>query len=129
MRVALGNDHRGVSAKQRVAAVLTGLGHEVVDLGAGGSAGVDYPDYAIPVAEAVAAGKAEIGVTFISEIVPIKGAKLAGPLPPALQGYIGYAAAIPKASTDPTAARAFVNALVSRAMAARWTDAGFEAPK
>ena len=62
MKVALGNDHRGVSAKQRVAAVLAGLGHEVVDLGAGGSAGVDYPDYAIPVAEAVAAGTADRGV-------------------------------------------------------------------
>jgi molybdate transport system substrate-binding protein len=81
------------------------------------------------VAEAVAAGQAEIGVAFISEIVAIKGVKLAGPFPPALQGYTGYAAAIPKASTDPAAARAFVNALISRAMAARWTEAGFEAPK
>jgi molybdate transport system substrate-binding protein len=81
------------------------------------------------VAEAVAAGQAEIGVTFISEIIPIKGAKLVGPLPPTLQDYVVYAAAIPKASTDPTAARAFINALISPAMAARWTAAGFEAPK
>jgi molybdate transport system substrate-binding protein len=81
------------------------------------------------VAEAVAAGQADIGVTFISEIIPIKGAKLAGPLPPALQGYVVYAAAIPKASTDPAAARAFVDALISPAMARRWTAAGFEAPK
>jgi molybdate transport system substrate-binding protein len=81
------------------------------------------------VAEAVAAGQAEIGLTFISEIVPIKGAKLAGPFPPALQGYIGYATAIPKASTEPAAARAFIDALISPAMAKRWTAAGFEAPK
>jgi molybdate transport system substrate-binding protein len=81
------------------------------------------------VAEAVANGAADIGVAFISEIIHIKGAKLAGPFPPALQGYTVYAAAIPKASTDPTAARAFIDALVSPAMARRWTEAGFEAPK
>lgn len=62
MKIALGNDHRGVSAKQRVAAVLGELGHEIIDLGVSTSAGVDYPDYAIPVAEAVAAGTADRGV-------------------------------------------------------------------
>ena len=62
MKVAIGNDHRGVSAKQRIASVLADLGHEVVDLGAGSAASVDYPDYAIPVAEAVDAGRAERGV-------------------------------------------------------------------
>jgi molybdate transport system substrate-binding protein len=81
------------------------------------------------VAEAVAAGAADIGVTFISEIIPIKGAKLVGPLPPPLQDYVVYAAAIPKASTDPASASAFVSALTSPAMAARWTAAGFEPPK
>ena len=81
------------------------------------------------VAEAVAAGQADIGVTFMSEIIPIKGAKLVGPLPPALQDYVVYAAAIPKASTDPAAARAFIDALTSHAMARRWIEAGFEAPK
>ena len=81
------------------------------------------------VAEAVAAGAADIGVTFISEIIPIKGAKLVGPLPPALQDHVVYSAAIPKASTEPAAARAFIDALISPAMARRWTAAGFEAPK
>ena len=81
------------------------------------------------VAEAVAAGQADIGVTFISEIIPIKGAKLVGPLPQPLQDYTVYAAAIPKASTDPTSARAFIAALTSAAMASRWQAAGFEPPK
>ena len=62
MKIAIGNDHRGVPAKQRVSAVLGGLGHEVVDLGPCSGASVDYPDYAIPVAEAVAAGTADRGV-------------------------------------------------------------------
>ena len=62
MKIAVGNDHRGVAAKNRVVAVLKALGHEVSDLGAASAQSVDYPDYAIPVAEAVAAGKADRGV-------------------------------------------------------------------
>jgi molybdate transport system substrate-binding protein len=81
------------------------------------------------VAEAVAAGQADLGVTFMSEIIPVKGAKVAAPLPPPLQDYTVYAAAIPKASKEPVAARDFIAALTSRAMAPRWTAAGFEAPK
>lgn len=62
MKIAVGNDHRGVAAKNRVVAVLKALGHEVTDLGAASAQSVDYPDYAIPVAEAVAAGRADRGV-------------------------------------------------------------------
>ncbi|HEY2783456.1 MAG TPA: ribose 5-phosphate isomerase B [Fimbriiglobus sp.] len=62
MNIAVGNDHRGVAAKQRMAALLTGLGHAVMDMGATSAASSDYPDYAIPVAEAVGAGKADRGV-------------------------------------------------------------------
>jgi len=62
MKVALGNDHRGVAAKQRLAHMLAGLGYEVVDFGAQTPASVDYPDYAIPVAEAVASRAADCGI-------------------------------------------------------------------
>jgi len=80
-------------------------------------------------AEAVAKGEAEIGVTFISEIIAVNGAKLAGPLPPAFQDYTLYTAAIPKASKEPAAARAFVNHLTSAEITPRWKAAGFEPPK
>lgn len=62
MRIAVANDHRGVAAKERVKALLAGLGHEVQDLGANGPASVDYPEYAILVAETVATGKADRGI-------------------------------------------------------------------
>ena len=62
MNIAVGNDHRGVAAKQRLAALLTGLGHTVLDLGATSAASSDYPDYAFVVAEAVGTGKADRGV-------------------------------------------------------------------
>ena len=62
MKIALANDHRGVAAKQRLVTVLTGLGHEVFDLGTNTPVSVDYPDYAILVAEDVASHKVERGV-------------------------------------------------------------------
>jgi molybdate transport system substrate-binding protein len=77
----------------------------------------------------VAEGRADMAIVFISEAVAVKGVKLAGPLPAPLQDYSGYAAAVPAASTDPAAARAFIAALSSPAMAARWRANGFEPPK
>lgn len=62
MKVAVGNDHRGLPVKQRVVTLLTELGCQVVDLGANSPAGVDFPDYAIPVAEAVSSGKVDRGI-------------------------------------------------------------------
>lgn len=62
MKIAVGNDHRGVHVKQRVLGLLAELGHEVTDVGANGAASVDYPDYAIAVAEAVSAGKIDRGI-------------------------------------------------------------------
>jgi ribose 5-phosphate isomerase B len=62
MKVAVGNDHRGLAVKQRVVGLLAELGHEVQDLGASGPAGSDYPDFALPVAERVAAGTADRGI-------------------------------------------------------------------
>jgi molybdate transport system substrate-binding protein len=77
----------------------------------------------------VAEGRAEMAIVFISEAMAVKGIKLAGLLPPAQQDYSAYAAAIPASSTDPAAARAFITALTSAAMAERWRANGFEPPK
>ena len=55
MRVAIGSDHAGFALKERVKAELLRLGHEVQDLGTDSAdKSVDYPDFAIPVAERVA---------------------------------------------------------------------------
>jgi ribose 5-phosphate isomerase B len=62
MKIAVGNDHRGVTVKQRLVGLLKELGHEVIDLGANSAASVDYPDYAIPVAEDVCSGKVDRGI-------------------------------------------------------------------
>lgn len=62
MKIAVGNDHRGVAPKYRLQDLLAGLGHEVTDMGAQAAASADYPDYALPVAEAVAGGAADRGI-------------------------------------------------------------------
>ena len=77
----------------------------------------------------VAEGRAEMAVIYVSEAIAVKGVKVAGLLPPSLQDFSAYAAAIPSNSTDPAAARAFIAALTSAAMAERWRANGFEPPK
>lgn len=62
MKLALACDHRGFEAKRRLLPVLKSRGHEVEDLGCESAAPVDYPDLAVPVARAVADGRAEIGI-------------------------------------------------------------------
>ena len=63
MRIAIGSDHAGFLLKERVKAELLRLGHAVEDLGTSSAeASVDYPDFSIPVGEAVASGRAERGV-------------------------------------------------------------------
>ncbi len=62
MKIVVGNDHRGVEVKLRVVGLLHDLGHETTDLGTASAASVDYPDFAIPVAEAVGSGRADRGI-------------------------------------------------------------------
>ena len=62
MKIAVGNDHRGVAVKHRLVGLLKELGHEVADMGAGGLASADYPDFALAVAESVSAGTHDRGI-------------------------------------------------------------------
>ena len=63
MRIAIGADHGGFEQKQEIAAYIANeLGCEVEDMGCDSAESVDYPDYAAPVARAVAEGSADFGV-------------------------------------------------------------------
>ncbi len=62
MKLAIGADHAGFEAKERLRAWLAEKGHEVDDAGTHGTASVDYPDFAVRVARDVAAGKVDRGV-------------------------------------------------------------------
>ncbi|GAA0967503.1 RpiB/LacA/LacB family sugar-phosphate isomerase [Acrocarpospora macrocephala] len=56
MKIAVGADHLGFPLKETVKAHLSALGHEVVDFGVPDAREADYPDIAVVVARAVAAG-------------------------------------------------------------------------
>ena len=62
MTIAIGADHAGYELKEKVKALLKSWGHEVLDFGTDSTESVDYPDYAIQVAETVAEGRAERGI-------------------------------------------------------------------
>ena len=65
MRVAIGTDHAGFGLKQRLVLELQALGHEVLDFGTDAAEPpVDYPDFVIPAAAAVARGEAERGIVL-----------------------------------------------------------------
>jgi ribose 5-phosphate isomerase B len=64
MRIALGSDHAGYRYKTAVSAWLTAHGHTVEDFGTGSEEPVDYPDFILPAARAVAQGRCERGIVF-----------------------------------------------------------------
>jgi ribose 5-phosphate isomerase B len=65
MRVGIATDHGGFGLKEELVAQLRAAGHEIVDFGAHSLApGDDYPDFVIPLAQAVVAGKVERGVAI-----------------------------------------------------------------
>ncbi len=59
MKIALACDHGGYLLKNEIISKLKEMGFEVEDFGCYSTESVDYPDYAFPAAEAVAAGKAD----------------------------------------------------------------------
>jgi molybdate transport system substrate-binding protein len=77
-------------------------------------------------AEAVVKGQAEIVVHQISEILPVKGVTLVGPLPKDLQKITIYSAGIASKSEVPDAARAFISYLVSPPIKAKFAQAGLD---
>jgi molybdate transport system substrate-binding protein len=79
-----------------------------------------------PVADLVAKGEAEIGMQQITEILPVPGAELLGPLPDELQNIIVYAAGIGAQAAAPDAARAFVDFLATPGAARIVTAMGME---
>ncbi len=63
MRVGIAADHGGFDLKEKLAAVLREARHEVTDFGAKQFVPADdYPDFVVPLAQAVASGQLERGI-------------------------------------------------------------------
>jgi len=78
------------------------------------------------VATSIAEGRAELGTTFISEVLPVKGAKVIGPLPGELHNANTYTAAVHVRGASPDDAKAFLRKLTDPVTRTRWTAAGLE---
>ena len=80
------------------------------------------------VADLIASGEAELGLHQISEILPVKGVKLVGPLPAEIQNYTTYAAAVGKDAKQPEAAAAMLKLLAGSAAEPVLKARGMERP-
>jgi molybdate transport system substrate-binding protein len=82
-----------------------------------------------PVGGVVATGEFEIGFQQISELRPVKGIDIVGPLPPGAQRITIFAAGIPTTATHPEAAKALIHWLASPAAYAAIKKSGLEPVK
>ncbi len=80
------------------------------------------------VADLVASGEAEVGVHVISEIVPVKGAVLVGPLPAEIQTTTTYVGAINASRANADAAKALIQFISGPASAPVLKAKGMEKP-
>lgn len=82
-----------------------------------------------PVGEAVAGGEVEIGFQQISELLPVKGIDIVGPLPEGAQKITVFAAGITASSKQPEAAKVLIEWLHSPAAFAAIKKSGLEPAK
>ena len=81
---------------------------------------------ATPVAEIVARGDAEVGFQQISELLPVAGVDIVGPLPPELQKITTFSAGIATVSKEPDAGKALIKFLASPAARAAIVKSGMD---
>jgi molybdate transport system substrate-binding protein len=81
---------------------------------------------ATPVAEIVAKGEAELGLQQISELKPVHGIDIVGPLPDSLQKVTVFSAGIATGSKEPEAGKALIKFLASPAARETIINSGLE---
>lgn len=64
MRIAIANDHAAPAMKKEIASMLEKEGHTVINFGTDTDASVDYPDFAVKAANAVADKDADCGIVI-----------------------------------------------------------------
>ncbi len=64
MKIAICSDHAGVEYKTKLISYLLGKGYEVLNFGTDSTVSMDYPDVAHPMAAAIEAGEADLGIAL-----------------------------------------------------------------
>ena len=78
------------------------------------------------IGEALARGEAEIGIQQVSELLPVPGIKVVGPLPASVGLVTIFSACTFASATEPRAARMLVERLTANAARAVYTAKGLE---
>jgi molybdate transport system substrate-binding protein len=81
---------------------------------------------ATPVGEIVAKGEAELGLQQISELKPVQGIDIVGPLPADIQKITVFSAGIASVSKEPEAAQTLINFLASPTARQTIIDSGLD---
>src|SRR5258708_34568064 len=71
MRIVMTADHAGVDLKDILSGWLAEEGHDILDLGTHGHESVDYPRFGAMLAEALADGRAERGITVCGSAIGV----------------------------------------------------------
>ncbi|HEY7244786.1 MAG TPA: substrate-binding domain-containing protein [Xanthobacteraceae bacterium] len=85
------------------------------------------PEGGMPIGEVVASGDAEMGIQQISELMPVDGIDIVGPLPEPLQKITVFSAGVLSTAQDPKRARAVIE-LIGTASRPLLASKGLEAP-
>lgn len=98
MKIHIGADHAGFELKEKLKTFLSGLGHVVADAGAASfDADDDYPDFILPLAQAVAAEAGSFGVVIGGSG---QGEAMAANRVPGVRAAVFYGPRIPVAAVD-----------------------------
>ena len=62
--ISIGSDHAGFRLKSPISQLLEARGHTILDFGCMSEDSCDYPDHVRPAAQAVASGKADLGIVL-----------------------------------------------------------------
>ena len=89
MKIAIACDHGGLNLKKEIINYLNAHGYTPVDFGTNKTDSCDYPDFALPAAEAVANGDCDKGIVVCSTGIGVS--IVANKVP----GYVARTATIP----------------------------------
>ena len=129
MKFYIATDHAGIDLKDYTVELLKEKGHEVVDLGPFSKDRVDYPDYAIKVAESVLADKDSQGILICGSGIGMSMAANRFSGIRAALCHDAYTASVARGHNDANIlcfGERIVGKGVAESILDAWIDAGFD---
>lgn len=129
MKITVGADHAGLALKNEIAAHLTELGHEIIDVGTTRPERTDYPIWGSRAAHQVTSGTAELGVLVCGSGI---GISIAANKVPGIRCVVctePYSAAMARRHNDANMlamGERFVGPDMAKAIVGAFLDAQFE---